>query len=222
MAGLDFDFDPFRGHDPLASVGKISGLPQGHGPRVTRPPFRMPPSPERSESLGKRVLDSGSSGLLYVLGTLDKPDKAVRGVLAGHGVLALKHLVPFSDSMGLTTDAGHVSGRDLTDQYGLADKWDKGWGAWGVGLAADMATDPLSYTSFGAKHALTGVGKAVQKTGALKGSMIEGFHGAEPAMLHAGQTASNVSHAIDKGQRIEQRAPVSGSAASGARGCSKP
>ena len=77
-------------------------------------------------------------------------------------------------------------------------------------MAADIATDPLSYMSFGAKHALTPIGKAVQKTGALKGwtgrAMLEGFHGVEPAMLKAGQTASDVTHAIDQGQRIAQGA----------------
>ncbi len=208
MAGLDLDFDPFQGHDPLASIGKISGLSQGHGPRVARASFRMPLPLDQSESFGKQVLDSGASGLSYILGTLDKPGQAIRGMLAGHGVAALKHLVPFSDSMGLTTDADHASGRDLTDQYGITDKRDKGWGAWGTGLAADIATDPLSYLSFGAKHALTPIGKAVQKTGAFKGwsgrAMLEGFHGVEPAMLQAGQTASDITHAIDKGRRIAQ------------------
>ena len=85
--------------------------------------------------------------------------------------------------------------------------------AWGDDLAADIATDALTYTTFGAKHALTPIGAAVMKTGALKGftgkAMLEAFHGVEPAMLQAGQTASDVAQAVDKGQRIAQRAAAS-------------
>jgi hypothetical protein len=117
---------------------------------------------------------------------------------------------PFSDSTGLTTEADHVSGRGLTDELGLTDKRDRGWGAWGVGLAADLATDPLGDTTFVANHVLTGVGKAAQKTGALKEwtgrALLEGFHGVEPTPLGAGQTASDIGHAIDQGHRIAQAA----------------
>jgi hypothetical protein len=81
--------------------------------------------------------------------------------------------------------------------------------------------DPLTYTTFGAKHALTGTGKALQKAGALKGwsgrAMLEGFHGAEPAMLQAGQTESDVTNVIDQGRRIRQAAEACRSSTDTAR-----
>jgi hypothetical protein len=204
------ELDPFAKSGPLSRVGRLPGLDNRNTHPLERAAFRRPLPPERLGSVANHILSTGASGLSYVLGTLDKPGQAVRGLLAGHGPSALNHLVPFSDSMGLTTEADHVSGRDLTDSWGITDKRDKGWGGWLGGLAADLATDPLSYMSFGAKHALTPVGKLVQKTGALKGwtgkAMLEGFHGAEPALLHAGQTASDITHSIDQGQRIAKGA----------------
>ena len=209
LAMLDFNSDPFIGSDPFKGLGGSDAISQ---PRQ-RPTYRKPLPEDESQSLGKQVLGVGTSGISHVLGALDKPGQAARGVLARKGIGSLKHLVPFSDTMGLTTEMDHTSGRDLTNAMGLTERGDKGWGAWGAGLAADIATDPLTYTTFGAKHALTGVGKAVQKTGALKGftgrHMIEGFHGVEPAMLAAGQTASDVTHAIDQGRKIATGKAVS-------------
>src|SRR5689334_5495797 len=158
MPGLDFDFklpDPFAKADPFRRP-TIPGLDDGAAPRrSTRAEFRRPLTPEQHDSLASQALGVGASGLSYVLGTLDKPGQAVRGILAGKGLSSLKHLVPFSDTMGLTTDADHTTGRDLTDTMGFTDKRDKGWGAWSAGLAADILTDPLTYMTFGSKGALT-------------------------------------------------------------------
>ena len=199
---FDFNNDPFKGSEPFKGLGGSDTISQSR----QRATYRQPLPDGESQSLGKQILNIGTSGISHVLGALDKPGQAARGLLAGKGLASLKHLVPFSDTIGLTTEKDHTSGRDLINAMGLTERGDKGWGAWGVGLAADIATDPLTYTTFGAKHALTGVGKAVQKTGALKGftgrQMIEGFHGVEPAMLAAGQTASDVTHAIDQGRKI--------------------
>jgi len=193
--------DPFSSRDPFSS-GDLFG---GSG-RPQRAAFRKPLADDESESFAKKALNTGASGLQYVLGTLDKPGQAVRGVLAGKGVSALKHLVPFADTAGLVTDADHTSGRDLTNKYGLTQKNDKGWGAWGLGLGADLLTDPLSYTTLGATHALTGMGKGLQKTGALKGwsrkAMLEGFDGTESAMRAAGGTTESIAHMVNQGKRI--------------------
>lgn len=162
---LDFNIDRFKGSNPFKGLGGSGSISQ---PRQ-RAAYRQPLLEDQAQSVGKQILDTGTSGISHVLGVLNKPGDAVRGVLAGKGVSSLKHLVPFAHTMGLTTDADSTTGRDLTDNYDLTDKGDKGWSAWGTGLAADIATDPLSYTTFGAKHALTPIGKAVQKTGALRG-----------------------------------------------------
>ena len=197
--------------DPIAKMNSFSRLSDLNSTRLSsqkpsQAEFRLPLQTEEKESLTKQTLGVGASGLSYALGAVDKPGQAVRGLLGGKGVGSLKHLVPFSDTMGLTSEKDHTSGRDLTNQIGLTRHKDKGWGAWGAGLAADIATDPLSYTTFGAKHALTGVGKAVQKTGALKGftgkQTLQGFHGVEPALLQAGHTASDISHMVDQGKNI--------------------
>jgi hypothetical protein len=211
MGVFDRDFDPFARHDPLSKIGKIPNAFGGGQVRQPRAEFRRPLPPEESAAFGKHALDAGASGLNYVLGAIDKPGQAVRGLLAGHGASALKHLVPFSDSIGLTTDADHVSGRDLTDQLGITSKRDNGWGAWGAGLAADIATDPLTYMTFGAKHALTTAGKAAQKTGALRGlsreALLQGDYSGlvrvgipmgPGAVLGTGRTAQAIARGLDK------------------------
>ena len=203
MAGFDIDIDPFKGSDPFRGLN--FGGPGGGAGRQ-RAEHRRPLVDEDFRSVGRKALDAGASGLSYVAGTLDKPGQAVRGLLAGKGVSSLKHLVPFAGSAGLLSDKDYTTGRDLTDKIGFTGKGDKGWGSWGLGLAADIATDPLTYSTFGAKHALTPVGRAVQKTGALKGftgrQMIEGFHGVEPALAKVGRSASDIEHMIDQGRKI--------------------
>ena len=201
MSGFDFDIDPLKS-DPLKGFRSGNSV----GGSLRRPVYRQQLSPDDYKSAGQQALDAGSSGVSHILGALDKPGQAVRGVLAGKGLGSLKHLVPFSDTIGLTTEGDHTTGRDLTDKYGLTSKRDKGWGAWGAGLAADIATDPLTYTTFGAKHALTPIGAAVKKTGALKGftgrQMLAGFHGAEPALAAAGRTPEEILHLTDQGNKI--------------------
>jgi hypothetical protein len=194
--------DPFEKNDPFSSSNDPFG-----GPRARqRSSFRKPLPDDESESFAKQALNTGASGLQYVLGTLDKPGQAVRGLLAGKGASSLKHLIPFAESAGLTNESDHTTGRDLTDKIGLTSRGDKGWGSWGAGLAADIATDPLTYATFGAKHALTGTGKALQKSGALKGwgreSLLKGFDATESALSAAGKSASEIAHIGRQGKRI--------------------
>ena len=81
---------------------------------------------------------------------------------------------------------------------GITDPHDKGWGSWGAGLAADIATDPLTYTPFGAKHLFTPVGKVLSKTGALQNwsreGLLGGFHATEPGLAAAGHSAEDIAH----------------------------
>jgi hypothetical protein len=176
-----------------------------------RAEWRKPLEPADEQSLANKALGAGLSGLSYIGGTLDKPGQAVRGLLAGKGARSLLHLVPFSHTMGLTTDNDQTSGRDLTDMAGLTSKGDKGWGAWGAGLAADMMTDPLSYGTFGAKHALTAAGQAAKAAGTINGlsraEMIRrGYSGlmgigvpfkAPSAVVGTGRIAQRIAGALD-------------------------
>lgn len=203
MAG--FHFDPFSDSDPFASIVDIPELGGGRR-RAGRPDFRQPLPYDEAMSTGKALLNAGTSGLGHVLGVLDKPGQAVRGVLAGHGLASLKHLVPFSDTTGLTTEKDHVRGRDLLNQWGVTSKRDKGWGAWGAGLATDIATDPLSYMTFGAKHAMTATGKALQKAGHLDGwgrkALLEGFDATESGLRAQGRKGRSINRMVDQGKRI--------------------
>ena len=199
---LDFKIDPFKGNAHFKSLGGKDTPSQPRQPATHHQPLPK----DESHSIGDRALNVGTSGISHVLSALDTPGQAVRGLLGGNGVGSFKHLVPFSDTMGLTTEKNQTTGRELTNQTGLTDRKDNGWGARGTGLAADIATDPLSYMTCGAKHALTATGKAVQKTEALRGftgkQMLHGFQATEPALLQAGKTASDVEHLADKGTRI--------------------
>src|SRR3990167_6625502 len=97
-------------------------------PRLTLPRLRLPklggqqdegdlPSltDEERDSLLSRLGGAIGSGAGYVGETLDKPGRAVRGLLAGRpGELA--NLIPFSDTLGITDPAKSTSGEG--DQVG--------------------------------------------------------------------------------------------------------
>lgn len=89
-------------------------------------------------------MPSLGDALEYIGGSIDKPGRAVRGLLTGklrEGMAA----IPFSDTMGITNPEDRTSGRDLTDKAGITQRGDKGWGSWGMGIGAELATDPLNY-----------------------------------------------------------------------------
>lgn len=84
----------------------------------------------------------------YVLGSLDKPGRAVRGVLGGnlHEGLAA---IPFSDSLGITNPKDEVTPRALSDRLGLTRPGDTGWGGTIGSFATGMAADPLNWIPAG-------------------------------------------------------------------------
>lgn len=96
----------------------------------------------------------------YASNALSWPGDHVRGLLTGD----------------LTQ---RVSGRQLTDKWGLTAKHDNSWGAAGVGFGADMLTDPLNLIPAGA------LGKALHGAGKLDGVVpaIKRFHGDELGAL---------------------------------------
>lgn len=135
---------------------------------ATRAGARFPVlSPEEETSLYRDVLGAGMGGLQYVGETLDKPGRAIRGLLAGD-FGELLNLLPFSDMMGITDPRDQTTGRDLLHEYGLAtendpDKWEV---ADFTGFGAEVLLDPLTYMTFGAS-ALGKTGHAVRKAGLL-------------------------------------------------------
>lgn len=185
----------------LPNLPSLPGL-GGSGPTSD---LRRPLGADEKQSYGKQLLSAGGSALNYMLGSANKPGRAVRGLLGGKPQEALA-AIPFSDTLGISNPDNEVTGRNLMDRYGVTQKGDKGWGAWGLGLGADIATDPLTYWTGGAKHAFTGGGKALSKAGELAGwnrkALLEGYHGTESAMAARGVTADRIAHLRDKGQRI--------------------
>ena len=95
--------------------------------------------------------------------TLDKPGRAVRGLLAGQPG-ELLNLIPFSDTLGITDPANTVTGRDLLRKAGIAGKEDT-WGNWLGGLGLEIALDPLNFVTLGTKSSLSALGRDALKEG---------------------------------------------------------
>lgn len=133
--------------DPFAGLGL---------PRKSKSKYKPLPE-EEQKSVIRKALNMGTGGLQYVGETLDKPGRAVRGLLGGKpGELA--NLIPFSDTMGLTDPSQSVSGRDLLEQAGLVGANQVGSLDVGdvAGFGAEVLLDPTTYLTFGA----SAVGKA--------------------------------------------------------------
>ena len=129
--------------------------------RAPRPQF----SPEEEASILGTIGQNTLSGLQYVGETLDKPGRAIRGLLAGQpGELA--NLIPFSDTIGLTDPQQSVSGRGLLEQYGMLGANEDGIDLGDVaGFGAEVLLDPLSYLNpFGA---LGRAGQVAKKAGLM-------------------------------------------------------
>lgn len=113
--------------------------------------------PEEQKSVLRSLSSGALSGLSAVGNTLDTGGGAVRALLAGQNPL-----------MGaLSWDQQYrPTGRDLLRKWGAIGDQDT-WGNWLAGLALEIATDPLSYATFGLKGALTAGGKTLEKMGML-------------------------------------------------------
>lgn len=99
--------------------------------------------------------------LQYVGETLDKPGAALRGLLAGRPDQLL-NLLPFSDTVGITDPSQRVSGRDLLQEWGIADANQPGLDRWDVaGFLAEEVLDPVNWVPGGflAKQGLKGASK---------------------------------------------------------------
>ena len=86
------------------------------------------------------------SALGYIGDAIDKPGRAVRGLLAGRPDEAAA-AIPFSDSLGLTDKAHSTSGKDLLNALGM--DVGNGFGGDLAGFATEVATDPLTLLGAG-------------------------------------------------------------------------
>jgi hypothetical protein len=79
--------------------------------------------------------------LQWIGESLNKPGAALRGVLGGQGAGALKHLIPFSDTMGITNPRDQMTGRQMLQNWGVLGENKSGLD-WGdvAGFGADLAT----------------------------------------------------------------------------------
>lgn len=128
-------------------------------------------SQEEEESLLGSMAGRSLSGLQYISDVLNKPHRAVTGLLAGRP-WEVANILPFSGALGITDESGlfggtplqvtskeqEVTGRDLLRMYGMAGPQNT-WSNFLAGLAVDVATDPLTL--------LTGPGAAFSKVGQI-------------------------------------------------------
>lgn len=158
--------------------------PIGFGPRtaVRAVPEEFDDSELDELAGGNRLM----SLLQYVGETLDKPGRAVRGLLAGRPE-ELANLIPFSDMMGLTDPAQSVSGRDLLETHGILDANEEGLDLGDVaGFGAEVLTDPFTFFSLGTSAAATKAGKIAKKLNKFpKRSLIN----AKTGLMEAGKRA---------------------------------
>jgi hypothetical protein len=178
--------DPF---DPLGGLmfDPMAGIDFGMTPRRGRQKKFAPLSPEELNTETSSLLDNSIGLLQYIGETLDKPGRAVRGLLDGRPE-ELLNLVPFSDAAGLTDPKTATSGRDLLEHAGILDPNEAGLDAGDVaGFAAEIALDPTTYLSFGGS-ALSKGGQALKKAGVL---------GKVNAKARIGRTVGDVLSGLD-------------------------
>ena len=110
----------------------------------------------------------------YIGSSLDKPGRAVRGLLAGKPEEALA-AIPFSDAAGITDESNAVSGRGLLEHYGLLQpkQADEGFGLGDMaGMGAELALDPTNWFGAGAVKKLIGLRGAAGEANALRAKDI--------------------------------------------------
>lgn len=144
-------------YDPLDPFGLKARQPQ-----IT------PLQPVEEQSILSKIGGKALGGLGWVGDFLDKytGGRAVRGLLGGKPE-ELASILPFSDQLGLSDEKNRVTGRDLTDQWGLSSAGsDSGWDT-AKGIGADVLTNPFTYLMpFG----LTKAGESASKIGILPSS----------------------------------------------------
>jgi len=145
-------------------MGYRDSILKGYGLGATHAASHLPVQSEEDHLLAS-LGGASMSALQYIGGSLDKPGSAVRGLLAGRPD-ELLNLIPFSDTLGITSMDDRVSGRDLLRMGGMIGKKDN-WSNFAGGLALEIATDPLTFLGPMTSASKTLAGKAAAKAGHL-------------------------------------------------------
>lgn len=108
-----------------------------------------------------RTLSRNTGSTIETIGkTLDTPGAIARGVLAG------------DPTSGFSWDSDRrTTGEELLQSYGLLGKQDNSYLSAGLGLAAEIATDPLSFLTL-PMSSLTKAGKAAKAAGILDNASL--------------------------------------------------
>lgn len=111
----------------------------------------------------------------YLSKSLDKPGRAVRGLISGNTREGLA-AIPFSDAMGLTDPSQSVSGRGLLEQAGIIDKKPVGSDGFDVGDVAgfgtELALDPLNWAGGTLFKKVLGAGKLARESNAFRDTLL--------------------------------------------------
>lgn len=124
------------------------------------------------------ALQDALDAMRYAGGMLEKPGRAVRGLLAGNAREGLAAL-PFSDALGLTDARERTTGEDLLKHYGVDAGSELGNGAMGFGV--DLATDPLTYFGGALARKAFGFGSKAAHSGETLGDAIDALRPSIPA-----------------------------------------
>src|SRR5271157_4520710 len=92
-------------------INEYSRDPLGYSQRA-RAPYRQPMQEEQADSVGQKILDAGKGGISQLLGVLEKPSRAAKGLLAGK-LSEVPAILPFSDTLGITDPENKVTGPQL-------------------------------------------------------------------------------------------------------------
>lgn len=143
-------------YDPFAPLGQVA---MRAAPRASGLPSL---SPQQEDSLLGYFAGSGLSALEAIGNVLDTPGAFVRTALAGEN--------PFK---GIFDTSQRVSGRDLLEEWGMLGRNRPGLDFGDVaGFAAEVATDPTTYLTFGTSAALKPAGQVAKAIGKLPGRSI--------------------------------------------------
>lgn len=140
----------------------------------------MPAFQEQS-LLRNPLVRGGLSGLSAVGNLLDLPGSMARDVMTLNN--------PFDQLLDPLGDSNRLTGRDVLRQYGVAGEKDN-WMNFGAGLGLEIATDPLTFLSFGGTK-LAGVlgdaGQAASKAGVLDEALRAASHLSDARLANMGR-----------------------------------
>lgn len=140
----------------------------------------------------------------YILGTLDKPGRATRGLLGGNAREGLG-FIPFSDTLGLTDKSEAVSGRDLLTAHGIKTGSDFGDSI--LGFGAELALDPTTYLGgFAGRLGGKAIGRGLETAARARGPGYATSADDVMSMLNRGVN-NNPDHAYQAMHLLDQYAP---------------